>query len=266
MIWREPTNHVTGCYFCAIDFTGINRKNRSSLTYPDLDAARRPVAHCEEIPIPVFKEFPETSNDASSSFSGYNYDKETPLNDRAPQPLSQNELNDLVHDINLLKWSAELLASRLPDQNLLEDSVRISFYRNRHQEFLPFFSEENDLVYCIDIIQLLHNLGVSQYEAKDWRLFIDSSKRSLECVLLHNGNQFSPVPHAHSTALKEKYEAVKNVLEKISYNEHQWLICVDLKMLNFLLGQQSRFTKYPCFLFVWDSRDTAQHYERKTGL
>ena len=47
MIWREPTNHVTDCYFCAIDLTGINRKNRSSLTYPDLDSARRPVAYCE---------------------------------------------------------------------------------------------------------------------------------------------------------------------------------------------------------------------------
>ena len=139
MIWREPTNHVIDCYFCAIDLTGINRKNRRSLTYPDLDSARRPVAHCEEIPIPVFKEFPETSDDAFFSFSEDNYDEETPLNDCAPQPLSQNELNDLVHDLNLPKCSAELLASRLKEKNLLEDSVRISFYRNRHQEFLPFF-------------------------------------------------------------------------------------------------------------------------------
>ena len=154
------------------------------------------------------------------------------------------------------------MAFRLKEKNL-EDSVRISFYRNRHQEFLPCFSEENDLVYCTDIIQLLQNLGVSQYEAKDWGLFIDRSKRSLKCVLLHNGNQFLPVPLAHSTALKEKHEAVKYVLEKVSYNEHQWLICVDLKMVNFLLGQQSGFTKYPCFLCMWDSRGTAQHYGKK---
>ena len=160
MIWREPANHVTDCYFCAIDLTGINRKNRSSLTYPDLDSSRRPVAHCEEIPIPVFKKFPETSDDASSSFSEDNYDEETPLNDRAPQPLSQNELTDLARDLNLPKCSAELLASRLKENILLEDSVRISFYRNRHQELLPFFSEENDLVYCTEIIPLLHNLGV----------------------------------------------------------------------------------------------------------
>ncbi|XP_023252229.1 NACHT, LRR and PYD domains-containing protein 9-like, partial [Seriola lalandi dorsalis] len=88
-------------------------------------------------------------------------------------------------------------------------------------------------------------------------------ERSLKCVLLHNGNQFASVPLAHSTTLKEKYEAVKYVLEKIRYDQHEWLICVDLKMVNFLLGQQSGFTKYPCFLCMWDSRDTAQYYTKK---
>ena len=31
------------------------------------------------------------------------------------------------------------------------------------------------------------------------------------------------------------------------------MICVDLKMVNFLVGQQSGYTKYPCFLCCWDS-------------
>ena len=34
-------------------------------------------------------------------------------------------------------------------------------------------------------------------------------------------------------------------------------------MVNFLLRQQSGFTKYPCFLCMWDSRDRAQHYTKK---
>ena len=59
-------------------------------------------------------------------------------------------------------------------------------------------------MYVADIAQLLLKLGVSQYKPKDWRLFIDSSKRSLKCVLQHNGNQFASVPFAHSTTLKEK--------------------------------------------------------------
>ena len=29
-----------------------------------------------------------------------------------------------------------------------------------------------------------------------------------------------------------------------------------------LLGQQSGFTKYPCFLCMWDSKDRAQHYTK----
>lgn len=29
MIWREPTNHDNDCYFCAVNFNGINKTNRS---------------------------------------------------------------------------------------------------------------------------------------------------------------------------------------------------------------------------------------------
>ena len=33
-----------------------------------------------------------------------------------------------------------------------------------------------------------------------------------------------------------------------------------------LLGQQSGFIKYPCFLCMWDSRDRAQHYTKNWHL
>jgi hypothetical protein len=39
--------------------------------------------------------------------------------------------------------------------------------------------------------------------------------------------------------MKEEYMAISLVLENINYQEHQWVIYVDLKMVNFLLGQQS---------------------------
>eukprot|EP00795_Rhopilema_esculentum_P009944 gene9944-18557_t len=186
MVWREPSNHATDCYFCAIDATGINRKNWSSLRYPNLESARRPVPHCDEIPVAVFKDLPETIDKEFSSDEEYEEEEFAP-DDKVPDPFSQNELNDLVRDLSLSKSSAELLASRLKDKNLLTDTTHITFYRRRHLEYLPFFSEEKDLVYCTDITRLLHKLGVAQYEPKKWRLFIDSSKRSLKCVLLHNG-------------------------------------------------------------------------------
>ena len=60
--------------------------------------------------------------------------------------LFQNELNDLVRDLNLSKSSAEFLASRLKGKNLLSDGTRITFYRNRHQEFRHFFFEKK--IWC----------------------------------------------------------------------------------------------------------------------
>ena len=128
---------------------------------------------------------------------------------------------------------------------------------------MGYFCQEEDLVYFRDVAGLLVTLGAPQYDPTDWRLFIDSCKRSLKCLLLHNGNLFASIPLAHSKTFKEKYEAVKYVLDKIQYEQHQWIICVDLKMVNFLLGQQSGFTKYPCFMCMWDSQDRAQHYVKK---
>ena len=52
-------------------------------------------------------------------------------------------------------------------------------------------------------------LGIVHYEVNSWHLFIDSSKRSLKCVLLHNTNEYASIPIGHSTTLKEKYEPVK---------------------------------------------------------
>lgn len=102
-----------------------------------------------------------------------------------------------------------------------------------------------------------------EYVPEDWRLFIDSSKRSLKAVLLHNGNKYASVPVGHSVHLKETYQNLDVVLNNISYSTHKWMICGDLKVISMLLGQQSGYTKYPCFLCEWDSRDRKQHYIKK---
>ena len=53
MVWREPKNHFDDCCFCAVNTKEINRKNRNSLVYPNLESAIRPIPHCNEIPVPV---------------------------------------------------------------------------------------------------------------------------------------------------------------------------------------------------------------------
>jgi len=35
-------------------------------------------------------------------------------------------------------------------------------------------------------------------------------------------------------------------------------------MVNFLLGQQSGYTKYPCFICLWDSRAKQDHWKKVT--
>jgi len=124
---------------------------------------------------------------------------------------------------------------------------------------LPYFTQENEIAYCNNIEGLLKKLGVFENNPNDWQLFIDSCKRSLYCVLLHNDNAFGSIPLGHSTTLKEKLSEIKFVLEKISYYKHNWIISVDLKTLGFLLGLQCGYTKFPCFLCLWNSRARAQH-------
>ncbi|KAK4876078.1 hypothetical protein RN001_012500 [Aquatica leii] len=169
------------------------------------------------------------SQKSGASTSGSKWEGKT----STPKLFSQNELSDLICHLNLSKQGSELLASRLKEKNLLAPTVTITTYRTREKNILQFFSENEGLVYCNDIAKLLLDMGLKEYKSTELRLFIDSCKRSLKCVLLHNGNKFASIPIAHSTKLKEEYENVKLVLEKIKFSEHQWPICVDLKMVNF---------------------------------
>ncbi|XP_077974510.1 uncharacterized protein LOC144430449 [Styela clava] len=207
----------------SINTKGINRKNRKSLVYPNLESAIRPIPHCNEIPVPVFEGLPELELPCSEEYQTSTESSEGTVSDiwfspsSLPQLFSQEELNDLTRDLNLFKESSELLASRLNEKILLQPGTLITFYRKRPIEFLSYFTQEKDIVYCNNVAGLLRQLGVQQYDPQDWRLFIDSSKRSLKCVLLHNGNLFGSVPLGHSTTLKEKYDEIKFALEKISY-------------------------------------------------
>ena len=116
MLWREPRNHVSDCYFCAIDVTGINRKNREVLKYPNLESARRPVAHYDEFPVPVYAMLSDDSDNCSIAAQESQEDEEADFSDDTPHPFSQNELNDLVCDLDLSKSSSELLAFRLKEK------------------------------------------------------------------------------------------------------------------------------------------------------
>ena len=82
----------------------------------------------------------------------------------------------------------------------------------------------------------------------EWRLFIDSSTRSLKAVLLHNTNQWPSIPLAYSAEMKEEYINVRILLDVLKYDTYQWEVIGDFKMIAFLIGLQRGFTKYPCYL------------------
>lgn len=42
MIWKEQRDHLNDCYFCIVKIRGLNRKNRHTWSYPNLDSAVRP--------------------------------------------------------------------------------------------------------------------------------------------------------------------------------------------------------------------------------
>lgn len=265
MVWREPRNHVDDCYFCLTKTSGYSKKTRHRITYPDLDSVTRPEPHSESVPVPVFKELSsaDSGSDSSAFHQDPSRDPDFSHTEKQCEQFNQLELNDLVRDLGLSKELAEVLASRLKEKNLLQKNTHITFYRNRERNLLPFFTAGEQFVYCCNIVGLLNALGISKYDPSEWRLFIDSSKKSLKCVLLHIGNVYSAIPIGHSVHLKEQYEHINTVLNFLKYNEHKWVICVDLKMVNFLLGQQGGYTKYPCFLCLWDSRAKDKHWKQK---
>jgi len=57
---------------------------------------------------------------------------------------------------------------------------------------------------------------------------------SLKLVLLHHGNRFS----VHAGTTKESYESMKLLLGKIKYDEFEWKLSGDLKVVVLLPGMQ----------------------------
>lgn len=83
---------------------------------------------------------------------------------------NQEKLNDLVRDMNLTKQDAELLGSRLREEQCLTPQTSFSWYRNRDEEYRTFFKQEDDLVYCTDIKGLIQMYNIS-YCKDEWSLY-----------------------------------------------------------------------------------------------
>jgi hypothetical protein len=177
-----------------------------------------------------------------------------------PKRFYQQELNDLIQDLSLSKDKADLLASTLKERNPSESDVRASHYRIWNN-VLKTFRADGSMVFCHNINGLFKGLK-QEHNLSDWRLFFDSSQRSLKAVL-RKGNSKPYIPTAHSIHLKETYDNMRILLEAMQYNVHQRNICEDLKVTGKLTGMKGGFTQFCCFLRLWDSRSTAEHYIKR---
>lgn len=275
MIWSEPEEHdAQQCYFCLYKVFGHSMKTREKVVLRSQPHAITPQAHSEDIPVPPLPDSQsEYSSNVESELSEFNANlEEVDCSEFVPscyesvdhpELLTQQRFNDLVRDFRISIYDSEVLASRFKEWNLLQPDVRITVQRNRYEKFKEFFTEElMNYAFCDDVNNLMKALDI-KYVAIDWRLFIDSSATSLKAVLLHNGNIINSIPIAYCTQTKENYDTMETLLRDINYEEHQWNLCCDLKVVALLQGLQLGHTKFSCFLCEWDNRAKINQYERK---
>ena len=178
-----------------------------------------------EIAIETYSHEEDASDSGASNPDDDNSEDDfiPPGQQKKPEFYIQESLNNLIKDTGLPKDAAENLAPDLKKRNLVTKRTQFTlYYQTRGKVFLKFFFRDTDLVYCSDVIGIMNKRKPNIYKDKEWRLFIDSSQRSLKAVLIHNKNKFASMPIAHSTMLKESYMNIEKVLSVTKYSAHNW--------------------------------------------
>lgn len=276
MFWFNPGEHdQQNCYFCLNYVSGTNTRKKSVLQYVSTQFAMLPILHSEDSPPLNVMENPQQFNPDDDAMdidnttesnipsidqpSSSSYVPPIQVN-TAPILVTPGYLNNMCRRLELSQRKSQMLTSMLKENNLLDPNVTILSQKNRQAEFIPFFQTENDLSFCIDIRGLMEKLNI-EYDVADWRLFIDASKSGLKAVLLHNDHAFMPVPIAYSRVLKETHHSMKLIFEKVRYNEHNWDVSGDLKVVALIMGFQLGRTRNSCFICTWVSTAKIQHYD-----
>ena len=80
------------------------------------------------------------------------YSSDNELEGAVATPLifNQAELFDMIRDLKLAKETSEVIASWMHEKNF-QRGTGITFYRTREKALLPYFSRENNLVFCNDV-------------------------------------------------------------------------------------------------------------------
>ncbi|GBP93530.1 hypothetical protein EVAR_66227_1 [Eumeta japonica] len=103
---------------------------------------------------------------------------------------------------------------------------------------------------------------INQAEFNDLVRDLQLSRSKAELLLLPL-TTMELVTTRHKSYVFRNRSKVYSEFFKEKYKEHKWKVCGDLKVIGMLVGLQGGYTKYCCFLCLWDSRAKQHHYVRK---
>lgn len=136
---------------------------------------------------------------------------------KKPIPISQAAADDLVEELNLSNDQAEKFEIFL--KRFLEPGVKITgLYEDPNDQFLRFFTENNgkSLVYCNSIEKLMQAMNHTKYNAPEWRLHIEfPESHSVKMALFHDSPKKPTIPIAYAVPVKDLYDVMKFILQKL---------------------------------------------------
>ena len=137
MIWREPKDHINGCYFYKVNVKGSAGKTHSTSSFWFwiqfcFQFHTQMKFHCVSLQgLLIFM----TNSSWISTADNEEGERSNAMEFRPTDTLfktlilfNQIELNNLVRDLHFPKPYAELLASRLNEQNLLIHGTSVTYY------------------------------------------------------------------------------------------------------------------------------------------
>jgi hypothetical protein len=145
---------------------GITKKKKWTKEYPNLPSATHTVPLCKGVPIPepCNRFFPlecdeEGKNTHKTQLQpSMSRDQEFFLNITSAEPhkIMQKILPDLIRELELSKYKAEHLSSRLQQWNLLGDTVEVALPK----DFEQFFITQSKLSDCKNIKGLMAAISI----------------------------------------------------------------------------------------------------------
>jgi len=131
VVWREPSNHSSDCYFCLTPVASDMNRKKQKIDYPNIPSAIRPVPYGEDLPMPEPpKEYSLNSEMEDTEKTGPHEENTDPdfqgPASELPHKLTKNEMNDSVHDMELPKVKAELIAPRMKQWKYMDEGVKIT--------------------------------------------------------------------------------------------------------------------------------------------